>query len=212
MARSKTRGNRKILRRKQKRRTRRKSRKGKKRTTRRKKGGMFKKNDKVKYKEGKCKWKVVSYDGATESYQLIHLDDKNREVNTPAKNVSGCDEETNIPPPPQLRRQPTMLPPSETKSTSPPTLPQGPQNQFEPIKGPIFTRESDTPSPYEEAQEWVKKQTNEARSMSRNLHELIAKKREKEKKERAKSTPPNMGGTRKRRRRKHKKRRKTKRR
>jgi len=172
---------------------------------------MFKKNDKVKYKGGECTWVVVSYDPVTETYQLKHLTDEDRpEKNTISENVSGCDEETNIPPPPQLRRQPTMLPPSETKSTSPPTLPQGPQYQFKPInEGPIFTRPSDTPSPYEEAQEWVKKQTNEARSMSRNLHDLIAKKRAKE---RAASAPLNRGGTRKRRRRKHKKRRKTKRR
>ena len=85
------------------------------------------------------------------------------------------------------------MPFPESKSTSPP------QHQFK----PIFTRLG-TPSP--EAQQWVEDQTKVARSMSRNLHEQIAKKR-------AASAPlPNIGGTRKRRRRKHKKRRKTKRR
>ena len=196
MARPKTRGTRKIRGRKQKRRTRRKFHKGKKRTTRRKKGGMFKKNDKVKYK-GKCTWEVVSYDGATGSYQLKHLTDEDREVNTPAEKVSHCDQETNIPPAPQLKRQDTM-PFPESKSTSPPTLPQEPERQFR----PIFTRSS--PSPYEEAEEWVKKQTNVAQSMREKLHKKIAAKR-------AASAPPKIGGTRKRRRRKHKKRRKTKR-
>ena len=67
-----------------------------------------------------------------------------------------------------------MIP--ESKSTSPPTLPQGSQHQFKPIKEPNLTRQFGTPC-LQEAQKWVDVQTEQTHEDELEIHKQLLKSR-----------------------------------